>query len=112
MQETTGHDAEVNPGVSKGRQVTRSRTQVKTPYLCPNRDYSNQINWSYELNKDIYEVYKAAETSKRGYMQRMKKEWDKINPKYDYLTSIHLRKQAMRVIKKKLIREIQMNLNR
>ena len=43
-QETTGRDAEVNPGASKGRQGTRSRTQVKTSYLPPNRDYSNQIN--------------------------------------------------------------------
>ena len=40
-------------------------------------------------------------------MQRMKEEWDKIHPKYDYLTSKHLKEQAMRVIGKKLIREIQ-----
>ena len=106
-QETAGQYAEVNPDASKGRQGTRSRTQVKTSYLRPNRDYSNQINWSYELNKHTYEVYKVAEPSKRGYMQRMKEEWDKIHPKYDYLTSKHLREQAMGVIKKKLIREIQ-----
>ena len=80
-QETAGQDTEVNPGTSKGCQGTRSRTQVKTSYLRPNRDYSNQINWSYELNKDTYEVYKAAELSKRGYMQRMKEEWDKMHPK-------------------------------
>ena len=104
-QETAGQDAEVNPGVSKGRQGAPSRTQVKTSYLRPNRDNSNQINWSYELNKDIYEVYKAAKPSKRGYMQRMKEEWDKIHPKYDYLTSKHLREQAMRVIKKNEINQ-------
>ena len=52
-QETAGQDAKMNPGASKGPQGARSRTQAKTSYLRPNRDHSNQINWSYELNKEI-----------------------------------------------------------
>ena len=40
-------------------------------------------------------------------MQRMKDEWDKFHPRYNYLTSQHLREQAMHVIKKKLTRETQ-----
>ena len=37
------------------------------------RDYSKQFNWSYELNKDLFECYKKAkEQPGRGYMKRMK----------------------------------------
>ena len=46
-----------------------------------NRDYSKQLNWTYELNEDLYKCYtEAREVPKKGYMARMKKNVGQTSP--------------------------------
>ena len=73
--------------------------------MRPNRDYTKHLTWTYEMNKNLYDIYNEAKQEGRGYMQRMKDIWDKTYPKHNDLTSKHLREQVMRVINKRLIRE-------
>ena len=64
------------------------------------------MTWSYDLNRDIYNIYKEAiEPNRKGYMKRMKELRDKTHSKYNQLKEKHLREQALRVINKKLIKE-------
>ena len=105
MQKTVGEGVVENPGTCS-KQGARSRTKMKTSYLRPNRDYTKHMTWSYDLNRDIYNIYKEAiEPNQKGYMKRMKELWDKIHSKYNHLTEKHLREQALWVINKKLIKE-------
>ena len=87
------------------KQGARSGDKTKTSYLRPNRDYTKHITLSYELNKDIYNIYKEAEPGRTGYMKRMKDVWDQIHPEHKHLTNKHLREQALQVIQKKLTKE-------
>ena len=104
-QKTVGECAVGTPGACS-KQGARSRTKTKTSYLRPNRDYTKHMTWSYDLNRDIYNIHKEAiEPNQKGYMKRMKELWDKTHSKYNHLTEKHLRKQALRVINKKLIKE-------
>ena len=97
-QKTVGEGAVGTPG-------EHSRTKTKT-YLRPNRDYTRHMTWSYNLNRDIYNIYKEAiEPNQKGYMKRRKELWDKTRFKYNHLMEKHLREQALRVINKKLIKE-------
>ena len=50
------------------------------------RDYSKQLNWTYEPKQDLYGCYKKAnEDLKLGYMKRMKEYWDEIHPEIAFL---------------------------
>lgn len=73
-----------------------------------NRDYSKQFNWSYELNKDLFECYiEAKDQPGRGYMKRMKNMWDNLHPEFSYFTEKYLRQQALYITQKSYIRETQ-----
>ena len=74
-------------------------------YMRPNRDYTKHLTWTYEMNKNLYDIYNEAKREGKGYMRRVKDIWDKSYPKHNDLTSKHLREQIMRVINKCLIRE-------
>ena len=70
------------------------------------------MTWSYDLNRDIYNIYKEAiKPNQKGYMKRMKELRDKTHSKYNHLTEKHLREQALRVINKKLIKETELITN-
>ena len=58
-QKTAGECAVGTPGACS-KQGARNRTKTKTSYLRPNRDYTKHMKWSYDLNKDIYNIYKEA----------------------------------------------------
>jgi len=48
-----------------------------------NRNYTNQFNWTYELNQELFECYKKAKSDPRiGYMNSMKVLWDNLHPEY------------------------------
>ena len=71
-----------------------------------NRDYTKQFDWTCDLNCDLYNCYtKAKENLAIGYMKRMKQNWDTIHPEFSHLTDKHLRDQASRIIKKKIVME-------
>ena len=84
----------------------RNRT---VSYRRPSRDYSQKINWTYELNKDLYECFVRSERSELGYMKRLKTLWDIKRPEYKHLTAKHLQEQASRIIKKNLIADVVIN---
>ena len=48
------------------------------------------MDWTYELNKDIYRIYLEIKPSERGYMKRLKEMWDKEHPQLSHMTAKHL----------------------
>ena len=69
-----------------------------------NRNYTNQFNWTYELNQELFECYKKAKSDPRiGYMNRMKVLWDNLHPEYASFSAKKLRDQASRVEKKRVV---------
>ena len=69
-----------------------------------NRDYSTYLKCTYELNCDVYNCYiLAREDPSIGYMKRLKKYWDEINPEFNFFTEKQLRKQSTFVEKEKLV---------
>ena len=81
-------------------QATRKRN---ISHERPNRDYFRHINWTNDLNKDLYECYIQSEHERIGYMKRLKALWDNKRPELAHLSERHLREQATRIIKKNLI---------
>ena len=80
-----------------------SRNRMNVSYQR-NRDYSKNLEWTYELNNDVYDCYKRARNDPAiGYMKRLKSFWDRLHPEYDYLNEKQLRQQATFVEKKKLV---------
>ena len=59
-------------------------------YKRPNRDYSKHINWTYNLNKDLYECYIQSEHERIGYMKRLKALRDNKRPELAHLSERHL----------------------
>ena len=69
-----------------------------------NRDYSKNLDWTYELKSDVYECYKRAKCDPTiGYMKRLKLYWDELHPEYNHLNEKQLRQQTTFVEKKKLV---------
>ena len=93
------------PDAEATRTTRDANGKRKTSYRRPNRNYSTHVDWTYELNKDIYRIYLEIKPSERGYMKRLKEMWDKEHPQLSHMTAKHLAVQVDRVIKKKLIRE-------
>ena len=73
----------------------------------PNREKEKKIEWTYELNQDLYKCYKEADRDTLGYMERMKGLWDERHPTLSEVSSKYLRTQLTQIISKKLIREMQ-----
>ena len=92
----------IPPLVQQHSLGERRTNSGKVSYQCPNRDYSKSITWTYELNKDVYDIYIRVKSDGSRYMKRMKQMWDKIHPELD-ITAKNLRERAMRIINKKLI---------
>ena len=93
------------PDAEATRTTRDANGKRKTSYRRPNRNYSTHVDWTYELNKDIYRIYLEIKPSERGYMKRLKEMWDKEHLQLSHMTAKHLAVQVDRVIKKKLIRE-------
>ena len=73
----------------------------------PNREKEKKIEWTYDLNQDLYRCYKEADRDTLGYMARMKGLWDERHPTLPEVSSKYFRTQVTRIISKKLIRETQ-----
>lgn len=59
------------------------------------RDYSSHVDWSQEMNFDVYKCYlKAREDPSLGYMVRLKTYWDKLHPELTIFNAKQLRQQA------------------
>ena len=55
-----------------------------------------KIEWTYELNQDLYKCYKEADRDTLGYMARMKGLWDERHPTLPEVSSKYLRTQVTR----------------
>ena len=65
-----------------------------------------QIDWTYDLNCDLYNCYtKAKENPAIGYMKRMIQNCDIIHPEFSHLSDTNLRDQASSIIKTKIVME-------
>ena len=92
----------IPPSIQQHSPGGRRTNSGKVSYRHPDRDYLKSITWTYELNKDVYDIYIRVKSDGSGYMKRMKEMWDKIHPELD-ITAKNLRERAMRLINKKLI---------
>ena len=55
--------------------------KTRSPSYRRNRDYANHFEWTYELNRDIYQCYlKARQIPTISYVKRMKNYWDELHP--------------------------------
>ena len=67
-----------------------------------NRNYSESISWTEEMNEVVYNFYvEARRNPSRGYMKRLKTLWDAKHPNYSHFTENHLRQKATHVERKK-----------
>ena len=78
-----------------------STSKHKSASYRRNRDYAKQFNWTYELNVDLYKCYtEACKVSKKCYMARMKKMWDRLHAELNHFTEKYLRQQATYIEKR------------
>ena len=49
----------------------QQKKTIKTSYRRPLRDYTTHIEWTYELNRDLFRPYLESKPSVYGYMQRL-----------------------------------------
>ena len=69
-----------------------------------NRDYANHFEWTYELNRDVYQFYlKGRQTPTKRDMKRMKNYWDELHPEPSYFSEKQLRQQDNFVKSKNLV---------
>ena len=89
-------------------EVSSKATQART-LQCqrPNREKEKKIEWTYELNQDLYKCYKEADRDTLGYMARIKGLLDEHHPTLPEVSSKYLGTQVTWIISKKLIRETQ-----
>ena len=62
----------IPPSVQQHNLGERRTNSERISYRRPNRDYSKSITWTYELNKDVYDIYIRVKSDGSGYMKRMK----------------------------------------
>ena len=70
-----------------------STTTTKSVSHRRNRDYKKQFNWTYVLNKDLFDCY-IQEDSNKGYMKRLKNLWDTLHTELNHFNKKYLRQQA------------------
>ena len=70
------------------------------------RDYSKQLKWTCELNKDLYNCYKKArKNAKNGYMKRLKVLREDLHPELSYFNGKYLSQQSTYVTERGYILE-------
>ena len=88
------------PKLTRGNQQENSATGVA--YCRPTRDYTKSRKWSYEMNKELYEMYIKSKPTVYGYMKRLKEIWDEKHPDKN-LEPRHLVEQVRNIKKKELL---------
>ena len=69
MQESMGQNAP--PAQSAlfsnlgGSTLSRRNNML---YMRPDRDYTKHLTWTYEMNKNLHDIYNEAKQEGRGYM--------------------------------------------
>ena len=96
---------EAEPQQQTQAKGTQRQGNERRPSTRRKRNYSSQIKWTYELNKDLHRCHLEADKSVYGYSGRLKKLWDKYQPEYAHLNSKHLTTQATRIVQKGLVSE-------
>ena len=77
------------------KSAMATKLATKNVSVRRNRDYSIKFDWTENLNKDLYQLYKDARSAKQlGYMQRLKQLWDAKFPMHCHLKKKQLRQQA------------------
>ena len=69
-----------------------------------NRDYSEKVCWTEEINKILYQMYLFSKENpdKRGYTITLKRLWDEKYSELSHLTVNHIAQQARRIEKRLL----------
>ena len=81
-------------------QNTKKNRKKVTPYRRPTRDHSTHIEWTLEMNKNLYKFYVEAKSKGKGYQERMKGMWDEKYPALNNVTPKHLASQVRNMLKK------------
>ena len=75
--------------------MAASTTTTKSISYRRNRNYKKQLNWTYELNKDLFDCYnEAREDPSKGYMKSLKILWDTPHSELNHFNEKYLRQQA------------------
>ena len=103
--EEQGHQLDVRMSANQDggcKPRNQQKKTLKTSYRRPLRDYTTHIEWTCELNRDLFRLYLESKPSVSRYMQRLKDLWDKDHPNLNHLSKKHLREQAVRIRKRVL----------
>ena len=80
------------------RRNLRENRTTGVSYCRPTRDYTKSRKWSYEMNKELYEMYIKCKPTVYGYMKRLKEIWDEKHPD-EHLEPRHLAEQVRNIKK-------------
>ena len=92
-----------NEGEGKTRGNTRVNRSTGLSYRRPSRDYTRSTKWTYEMNKELLQLFADSKPDKRGYQKRLKELWDIRYPDHNKFTPKHLAEQVRNIKKKKLL---------
>ena len=75
---------------------------IKDISVRKRRNYSKDMIWTQELNRDLYELYLQARANPEsgGYIKTLKKLWDDKHKEYDHLSAANLAQQGRHCAKR------------
>ena len=92
-----------NEGEGKTRGNTRVNRSTGLSYRRPSRGYTRSTKWTYEMNKELLQLFADSKPNKCGYQKRLKELWDIRYPDHKKITPKHLAEQVHNIKKKKLL---------
>ena len=94
----------LTPNLKIYENLNKIRNQKIRSTSYRRNHYINHFEWTYELNRDIYQCYlKTHQIPTIGYMKHMKNYWDELHPELSYFSEKQLRQQASFVKSKGLV---------
>ena len=75
---------------------------IKDISVRKRRNYSKDMIWTQELNRDLYELYLQARANPEsgGYIKTLKKLWDEKHKEFDHLSASNLAQQGRHCVKR------------
>ena len=92
-----------NEGEGKTQGNTWVNRSTKLLYRRPSRDYTRSTKWTYEMNKELLQLFAHSKPDKCGYQKRLKELWDIRYPDHKKFMPKHLAEQVRNIKKKKLL---------
>ena len=91
-----------NEGEGKTRRNTRVNRSTGLSYRRPSRDHTRSTKWTYEINKELLQLFADSKPDKRGYQKRLKELWHIRYPDHNKFMPKHLAEQVRNVKKEEI----------